>query len=265
MIELNRIYQMDCLDGLKEIEDKCINLTLTDPPYNVKLKSSISLTGRKAMYEDFNKMDWDKLNIRELYDSVFPHLDRITKSDGSVLMFCRLEWITYLIESANKNNFDVKATIIWHKTNPMPQVRKRNYLSSTEAIVWVARWDKDKCLFKFNFGTQNDMHNFFESPICMGLERTEHPTQKPLDLIKKLLEIHSDRGDLILDPFIGSGTTAVACKLTGRRFIGFELEKEYIDIANRRLNNLKYESLYVSDKKNVLDKSNSTQSIDDFL
>lgn len=252
-MDINKIYCMDCFDGLPQIDDKSIDLVLTDPPYNVKLKQSINLKGRKAMYKDFDDMDWDKLNIKKLYDAVFPEFDRIVKGNGSVLMFCRLEWITYLIDSAKDNNFDVKATIIWHKTNPVPQVRKRNYLSSVEAIVWVARWDNDKCLFKFNFKTQNEMHNFFEGPICQGPERTQHPTQKPLYLIKWLIENHSDRGDIILDPFIGSGSTAVASKLTYRNFIGFELDENYVKIANNRLSNemMRYESTYVKANINI--------------
>lgn len=234
-MEMNKIYQMDCFDGMKSLEDKTVDLVLTDPPYNVKLKEQISLKGRKALYKDFDEMDWDKLNIKEMYEKLFRELDRIVKADGSAIIFCRIEWITHCIEAAQKNNFDVKATIIWHKVNPTPQVRKRNYLSSIETIVWLARWDKDKCLFKFNFKGQNEMHNFVEMPICQGNERTEHPTQKPLKLMQRFVRIHSNKDDLILDPFTGSGTTAVASKRLGRNYIGFELNPKYVKIANERL------------------------------
>jgi len=233
-MELNKVYHIDCMKGFDMIDDNSIDLVLTDPPYNVKLKQSINLEGRKALYKDFDEMDWDKLSIKDLYDAVFPQLDRIVKENGSVLMFCRLEWITYLIDSAKDNNFDVKATIVWHKLNPVPQVRKRNYLSSLEAIIWLARWDQ--CLFKFNFKSQNEMHNFFEYPICQGKERSSHPTQKPLELIRKLLKIHSDKGDVVIDPFLGSGTTAVACKQLERKYIGFEINEDYLKIAKDRLN-----------------------------
>lgn len=224
---------MDCFEGMKQIDDNSIDLVLTDPPYSVKLKQSINLKGRKALYDDFKTMDWDNLDISDMYDLIFPHLDRVVKENGSVLMFCRVEYITYLIDSAKKNNFDVKATIIWHKTNPVPQIRKRNYLSSIEAIVWLARWKEDKCLFKFNFTTQKHMHNYVDMPICQG-DRI-HPTQKPIKLIMWLLERHSDENDVVLDPFIGSGTTAIACKKLHRKFIGFEINKDYVDFANEKL------------------------------
>ena len=254
MIDLNKIYQMDCFDGFDLIDDSSIDLVLTDPPYNVKLKDSIKLVGRKkAVYRDFKQMDWDKTDMRKMYDELFPHFDRIVKENGSVIMFCKVDYISYVIDSAKKNNFDSKASIIWHKPNPVIQVRKRNYLSSIEGIVWVARWHEDKCLFKFNFTTQNDMHNFIECPICQAPERTEHPTQKPLKIIRKLVKTHTDVDDTVLDPFIGSGTTAVACKMTGRNFIGFELDKKYVDISNNRLKNVNLEEQYV--KTDIQDSS----------
>src|SRR3990167_1089287 len=161
--------------------------------------------------------------------------NRIIKFTGSVILFTRSEYITYAVDSSKKNGFDNKATIIWHKTNPMPQVRKKNYLSSVETILWVVRYNEKKCPFIFNFKTQNEMHNFIEMPLCGGNERTEHPTQKPLKLIKHLLEIHSNPDNLVLDCFAGSGTTAVACKQLGRKFIGCDISQEYVDIANKRL------------------------------
>ena len=116
----------------------------------------------------------------------------------------------------------------------MPQVRKKNYLSSIELILWVARY-AEKCPFTFNFEGQNEMHNFLEYPICSGAERTAHPTQKPLALIGKLVRIHSNKGDVILDPFLGSGTTAVAAKKLGRNYIGIEINPDYVKIAEERL------------------------------
>lgn len=252
MIDINKIHHMDCFDGLSLISDKMVDLVLTDPPYKVKLKDSIDLKNRKAVYKDFEQMGWDDINIKDLYERLFPHFDRIVKKDGSVLIFCRLEWITYVIESAIKNNFDVKSTIIWHKTNPVPQIRKRSYLSACEAVIWLARWDKDKCLFKFNFKTQKEMHNFFEFPICQSPERTQHPTQKPLKIIYNLLCIHSDKGDTIIDPFSGSGTTPVACKILDRNFICFEKNEDYVNISNKRLRNIEKEEGYLG--KTVINK-----------
>jgi len=228
------IYNNDCSDILPQIEENSIDLVLTDPPYELDWRQSINFKNRKSMFHHREETQkWDK-DIRTIYKIIFKEFDRIVKYTGSVIMFVRSEYISWAIEEAKKNNFDNKATIVWHKKNPVIQVRKKNYLSSIETILWVARW-AEKCPFTFNFKTQNEMHNFIEIPLCGGNERTCHPTQKPLKLIKHLLEIHSNENDLILDPFLGSGTTAVACKQLGRRCIGIEVSGKYCDIATKRL------------------------------
>jgi len=236
--DLNKVYCMDCLEILKQIPDNSVDLVLTDPPYQLdhrKLKQ-IELHGRKAFLHNFKELKaFDDCDIKQIYDKVFPELNRIVKDTGSILMFARNELVTWCIDSAKVNNFDVKCTIVWHKTNPMPQIRKVNYLSSTESIIWLARWHPTKMLFTFNFKKQNEMHNFIEFPICSGKERTSHPTQKPLKLIKHLLEIHSNPGDIVLDCFAGSGTTGVACLELGRKFILIERESKYCDMARNRI------------------------------
>ena len=225
----------DCLEEMKKIEDKTIDLVLTDPPYQLDWRQSIHFKNRKAMYHHKEETQkWD-IGVKELYKFLFKEFDRIVKYEGSIVLFTRSEFITWAIDEAKQNNFDNKATIIWHITNPMPQVRKKNYLSSVQTILWVARYDEKKCPFTFNFKTQNEMHNFIEMPICSGKERTNHPTQKPLKLISYLLENHSNPNDLIIDPFMGSGTTGVAAKELGRNFIGIEIHKPYFDIAERRI------------------------------
>lgn len=238
MLQINSIFLMDAFEFLKQIDDK-LDLVLTDPPYNIRWKQQIELHGRKVMYHAFDELTgengWDKVDIKKLYEFLFKEFDRIIKDNGSVIIFLRNEWITYCLEAGKQNNFDVKASLFWKKNNPVPQIRKKNYLSSVETIVWLARWNDDFCDFTFNFKTQKEMHNFIEMPLCQGNERTEHPTQKPLDLIKYLLEVHSNRGDLICDPFVGSGTTAVACQHLGRNYICSDNKPEYIEIAKERL------------------------------
>jgi len=230
-----KIINGDAFKYLKDVKEKSINLILTDPPYQLKFKNPIDLHGRKAFYDSLQDMNWDKLNIRKFYKKIFPLFDKILKEDGSILVFVRTEWITYAIDEAERNGFKIKATITWHKTNPVPQVRKKNYLSSTESILWFSRWNKEKIIFTFNFKKQKEMHNFVEFPICSGKERTKHPTQKPLKLIEHLLEIHSNKGDVVLDCFAGSGTTGEACLKLGRNCILIENNKEYLKILNRRI------------------------------
>ena len=234
-MKTNQIIKGDCIEEMKKLPDNSVDAIITDPPYKLQFKNPIDLHGRKAFYGSLQDMDWDKLNIKELYEKLFPQFNKILKKDGSILIFVRTEWITYCIDEAEKNGFKIKATITWHKTNPVPQVRKKNYLSSTESILWFSRWNEEKILFTFNFKKQKEMHNFVEFPICSGNERTKHPTQKPLKLMERLVHIHTNEGDTILDPFLGSGTTAIACLKLNRKFIGIEKEEEYVKIANARI------------------------------
>ncbi|MBT9169371.1 MAG: Modification methylase DpnIIB [Syntrophomonadaceae bacterium] len=227
----------DCLDILPMLPDDSVDLVLTDPPYNVRWKSAIELHGRKAMmhFADEVKKGWDNVSLKELYQTIFPHLDKLLKNNGSVILFTSQEGVGYAKDEAMKNGLDMKCEMIWEKQNPLPQVRKKNYLCAFECIVWLARWNEKKCDFTFNFGTQNEMKNIFRFPICQGNERTDHPTQKPIELMKKIVLIHSNEGDIILDPFLGSGTTAVASKQLGRKYIGIEVSKDYLDMAVKRL------------------------------
>ena len=233
--ELNKIYCMDAIEFLKKIPDNSVDLVLTDPPYNLRWKQQIELHGRKVFYHNYEELKgWDKIN-KEFYFKLFNEFDRIVKDNGSIIIFAKTELVTWIMEAGLVNNFDYKATINYVKSNPVPQVRKKNYCSSFETICWLARWNDKKCNFTFNFKSQKEMHNFIVMPICSGNERTKHPTQKPLKLISHLLEIHSNKKDIILDCFMGSGTTAVACKQLGRNFIGCDISEEYVKIANKRL------------------------------
>ena len=236
---MNKIVCCDCLEGLKKIPDNSIDLVLTDPPYNLdfsKYDSSTDKNGRKFHYTD--KLKWDKkenIDMKLISEILFKEFDRILKETGSIIIFGSQEWAYYYYEPAIKNNFDLKCQIIWIKSNPIPQMRHKNYRSTHENIIWFARYKEEKCPFTFNFINQKEMKNVFEFPILQGQEREEHPTQKPIKLIRKLVKIHSNPNDIVLDCFLGSGTTTVACKQLGRNFIGFEINSEYVKIANKRL------------------------------
>jgi site-specific DNA-methyltransferase (adenine-specific)/modification methylase len=132
--------------------------------------------------------------------------------------------------------FDTFQFFVWHKTNPVPKFRKAGFLNSCELIVCM--WNKGHT---WNFGKQSEMHNFFESAICMSPERLKephHPTQKPVKVLSHLLKIATNEGDVILDPFMGVGSTGVAALMNDRRFIGIELEKTYYQASVKRLSEL---------------------------
>ena len=133
--------------------------------------------------------------------------------------------------SAKEYGVRTRTIFTWHKTNPVPSFRKVNYLSACE-FIWIGSKGKFKT---FNFKQQKEMHNFYETSNKSCYGKTDHPTEKPISLMRHLLEIHSNKDDIILDPFLGSGTTAVACKELGRRYIGIEISPEYCEIAKRRI------------------------------
>lgn len=246
---INKVIEGNCLEVMKNIPDNSIDLIVTDPPYNLDFSKYDSLTdktGRKFHHTD--NLGWDKkenIDMKAVSIILFKEFDRILKQTGSIVIFGPQEWAYYYYEPAMNNHFNLKCQIIWIKSNPIPQMRHKNYRSAHENIVWFARYNEDKCLFTFNFINQKEMKNVFEYPILGGAERLKdennqalHPTQKPLRLMEKLIKIHSNESDLVLDPFLGSGTTAFACKMLNRRFIGIEKEEKYVEIARRRIANV---------------------------
>lgn len=224
-IMLNRIYQMDCLDGMKLIPDKSIDLLLTDPPYNVSRESHFHTMGRKGV--DFG--DWDKnFNQQEWLEIA---CDKV-KSGGSAIVFNDYKNIGEMKHVFDSKEFVIKELLIWKKANPMPRNRDRLYVTSIECALWAVKGKG------WTFNRQRDTYEngIFESP-SVHFSKRKHPTEKPLSIIDSLVKIHSNENDIILDCFMGSGTTAVACAKNNRKFIGFETESKYIEIANMRLQN----------------------------
>lgn len=137
--------------------------------------------------------------------------------------------------------FDTFQFMVWHKTNPVPNIRKSSFLNSCELIVCL--WNKGHT---WNFSAQNEMHNFIESPICMGSERLKdpkHPTQKTVKILEHIINIASNPHDVVLDMFMGVGSTGVAAKNSGIRFIGIEIDKTYYSAAEKRISNCRLQQL----------------------
>lgn len=233
----HKLYLGDCNEVMEKLEDNSIDVVLVDPPYNISNKNIIFFNNRKAMSRDFG--DWDYYGESEYLDFMKKWISnavRVLKEFGNFLVFCRIEYSGDIRKIYESFGLHHHATIIWHKTNPAPQVRKKNFLSSCEAILWAVKsFDEKRVSYVFNFKTQKEMHNFIETPICMGRERTAHPTQKPEKVITHLLEIFSNPGDTILDCFAGSGTTSAVSRKLGRNSISIENNKEYFEIMKKRL------------------------------
>lgn len=202
----------DCIEAMSKLSDKSIDLTVTDIPYGEVNRKSAGLRNL-----DKDKADVVNFNLPNLVDE----LCRLTK--GSIYIFCGINQVSTIRETMTKNKMSTRLCI-WEKTNPSPMNGDKIWLSGIEACVFG----------KFSKATFNEhcKNTVFRYPC--GRNKI-HPTQKPEELIERLVLASSNIGDLVLDPFSGSGTTAVVCKKTNRNFIGFELDKEYYDKAVDRI------------------------------
>lgn len=236
MKDLNWRKCILCADSreiIKRIPDNSIDFILTDPPYNLGQHSTgnIPLPGRTAMNNDVAEWDMVDFNPEEWADEFI----RILKPTGNLFIFTSYNqlgrWYNCLDHKFDTTNF-----MIWHKTNPAPKIFKAGFLNSCEMIFTC--WNKKHT---WNFISQAEMHNFIESPICMRPERLsnpKHPAQKPVSILKKMIEIASNKDDIIFDPFMGVGSMGVAALELDRRFIGVEREENYFIAAKQRIINV---------------------------
>ena len=224
MIETNRIYNADCIDGMNPLRGGGVNLILTDPPYNLSRKNNFhTLKGRNGI--DFG--EWDKgFDLTEWIPEAVKHLN----VGGSIIIFNAWRNMDVIAKELEACGCTVKEMIQWQKSNPMPRNRDRLYVTACEFAIWAVKGKG----WTFNRQRSTYENTIFQYPIVSAKGRI-HTTQKPVELMRDLILIHSNEGDTILDPFIGSGTTAVAAIETGRRYIGYEIDKAYYTAALNRI------------------------------
>lgn len=231
---MNKILNVDCVKGMSDLaaSSLSIDLIVADPPYVISRDSNFhTMKDRKNARTGTSFGSWD-----EEFDNK-PWIEKsfeLIKDGGSLIVFNDFKKVSTVIETAGNAGFIFKDVIVWEKTNPMPRNRDRRYVPSLEVMIWFVKKQKAKWTF-------NRLGTAYRSPVMRfasesgGAFKRYHPTQKPVKLIEEILKIHSNEGDVVLDPFMGSGTTAIAALNTGRRYVGFELEKEYFDTINRRI------------------------------
>jgi site-specific DNA-methyltransferase (adenine-specific)/modification methylase len=231
-----QLWPGDARELLRLLPDASVDLVCTDPPYNLAGYSTgnIDPGWRKPFNNDV--ADWDA----ETFDPAawLPEIRRVLKPTGNLFAFTSYNMLGRW-HDAYDPAFDTFQIVVWHKTNPPPKLRRAGFLNSCELIV--AAWDRGHA---WNFTRQREMHNFIEAPICMGGERVKdprHPTQKPVAVLRRLVAWGSRPGDLVLDPFMGVGSTGAAALAAGRRFVGMEIDPAYADAAARRLGAIRWE------------------------
>ena len=244
----NKIINGDCLIELKKIPDRTFDLVFADPPYNLQLKNKLT----RPDNSEVNAVDdkWDQFESFKKYDefiiSWLKECKRILKKNGALWVIGSYHNIFRLGTTIQNLGFWILNDVIWNKNNPMPNFRGTRFTNAHETLIWASKNQKSKYTFNYqSLKCLNDdlqMRSNWNLPICSGGERLKkngkkvHSTQKPESLLHRILLASSNRGDYILDPFLGSGTTAVVAKKLGRVCFGIEKENKYFNAAKQRLN-----------------------------
>ncbi|AZN72788.1 site-specific DNA-methyltransferase [Georhizobium profundi] len=246
---INTILKGDCVAALEKLPSQSVDLIFADPPYNLQL-------GGDLHRPDQSKVDavddhWDQFASFEAYDAFtrawLLACRRVLKPTGSIWVIGSYHNIFRVGATLQDLNFWILNDVVWRKTNPMPNFRGRRFQNAHETLIWASR-DPEAKSYTFNYDAMkaaNDdvqMRSDWLFPICSGGERIKdedgrkaHPTQKPEALLARIMMASSRPGDLVLDPFFGSGTTGAVAKRLGRNYVGIEREQSYIDVAERRI------------------------------
>lgn len=224
----NKIYRGDCIELMRQIENDGIDLIIADPPYNVSRENNFqTIEGAKRIWMDFG--EWDEGFNQEEWIGYLP---RILKENANVVVFNDWKNLTNIQETLTKNNIIPKRCLVLNKSNPAPFNRDRMFVNDVEFAVWGVYNSKGKPT-KWTFNRKNPVEKCVIDTTVQSSKL--HPTMKDLKVIKYLVGLLSNEWDLVLDPFIWSWTTAVACKELNRNYIWFEIDEGYVKIAEERL------------------------------
>lgn len=242
-----KLIQGDSLSILKKIEPKSVDMIFADPPYFL---SGDGITCSAGKMVSVNKGKWDeKIEIKEKHKfnrKWIKLCKEVLKDNGTIWISGTMHNIYSIGMALEEEGFKIINNITWKKLNPPPNISCRAFTHSTETILW-AKKDLKKAKHKFNYDVMKElnggkqMKDVWETSLTKPSEKKcgKHPTQKPVDLLEKIVLASTDENDLILDPFSGSGTTGIVASKLNRQYIGIEREKEYLDLTIRRKENNK--------------------------
>jgi site-specific DNA-methyltransferase (adenine-specific) len=240
----------DVLQSLSKISDNSVDLIFADPPYFL---SNDGFTVKSGKAVSVNKGTWDKSagfsSELDFHENWIAECLRVLKPSGSIAISGTYHSIYKCGFLLQKLDCRIINDIIWFKPNGAPALAGRNFTASHETVLWASKSQKAKHTFNYqisrNWEVQNDliyrkgkqMRSVWSIPTTPKREKTHgvHPTQKPLELLMRIISMCSNEGDIVLDPFCGSGTTGVACVLLGRKFIGIDLDSEYLELTRTRI------------------------------
>ena len=244
----NRILVGDCLTELKRIPSASVDLVFADPPYNLQLSGGLTRPDQSKV--DAVDDHWDQFENFEAYDRFtkgwLAECRRILKPTGALWVIGSYHNIFRVGSILQDLGFWILNDVVWRKTNPMPNFRGRRFTNAHETLIWAARDAQAKYTFNYEamkvFNDDLQMRSDWTLALCTGAERLKnedgdklHPTQKPEALLHRVLLSTTKPGDVVLDPFFGTGTTGAAAKQLGRIFIGIEREEDYAEAALARI------------------------------
>jgi len=255
-LPLNRILAGDCIEVMNALPENSVDLIFADPPYNLQLKGDLHRPDNSKV--DAVDDDWDQFDSFRAYDAFttdwLKAARRILKPNGAIWVIGSYHNIFRVGAALQNQGYWILNDVVWRKSNPMPNFRGKRFTNAHETMIWASKSEGAKYTFNYealkalNEGVQ--MRSDWVLPICTGHERLKdengdkaHPTQKPESLLHRVLVGSTNPGDVILDPFFGTGTTGAVAKMLGRNFIGIEREEAYRKVAEKRISKVrKYDS-----------------------
>lgn len=251
-LPLNEIIAGECVEVMRSLPENSVDLIFADPPYNLQLKSDLHRPDNSKV--DAVDDHWDQFDSFKAYDSFtrdwLSAARRILKPGGAIWVIGSYHNVFRMGAELQNQGFWILNDVIWRKSNPMPNFRGKRLTNAHETMIWASKSEGAKYTFNYealkalNEGIQ--MRSDWVLPICTGHERLKdengdkaHPTQKPESLLHRVLIGSTNPGDVVLDPFFGTGTTGAVAKMLGRDFIGIEREEAYRKVATKRISRVR--------------------------